>query len=93
MAPQQHEGQFLPPMSESGLPCPTSPGQALASQRRVTDEAAALLRGHRLRGHKYAMDAVLAVIARSAQGPVTIVTSDPEDISLLCGPAIEVIKV
>ncbi|PJE96378.1 DNA-binding protein [Streptomyces carminius] len=58
----------------------------------VTGQAAALLRGHRLRGHKYAIDAVLAAIARSAPGPVTVLTSDPEDISLLCGPAIEIVK-
>ncbi|MFP8883139.1 type II toxin-antitoxin system VapC family toxin [Streptomyces mangrovi] len=56
-------------------------------------QAAALLRGHHLRGHKYAIDAVLAAIARSAPGPVTVLTSDPEDISLFCGPAIEVIRV
>jgi hypothetical protein len=61
--------------------------------RNVTDQAAALLRDHRLTGHEYAIDAVLAAIARSAPGPVTVLTSDPEDISLLCGPAIEIIKV
>lgn len=59
----------------------------------ITDQAAALLRDHSLRGHKYVIDAVLAAIARSAQGPVTVLTSDTEDISLLCGPAIEVVKV
>jgi hypothetical protein len=51
------------------------------------------LRDHGLRGHKYAIDAVLAAIARSAPGPVTVLTCDTEDIGLLCGPAIEVIKV
>ncbi|MFF7309525.1 type II toxin-antitoxin system VapC family toxin [Streptomyces sp. NPDC008137] len=61
--------------------------------KSVTDQAAVLLRGHRLSGHKYAIDAVLAAIARSAPGPVTVLTSDPEDISLLCGPAIEIIKI
>jgi hypothetical protein len=61
--------------------------------KNVTDQASALLRGHRLRGHKYAIDAVLAAIARSAPGPVTVLTSDPEDISLLCGLAIQIIKV
>ncbi|MER6105690.1 PIN domain-containing protein [Streptomyces sp. NPDC001832] len=59
----------------------------------VTDQAAALLRSHRLHGHKYAIDAVLAAAARTAPGPVTVLTSDPEDISLLCGPGIEVVKV
>jgi predicted nucleic acid-binding protein len=59
----------------------------------VTDQAAALLRGHRLHGHTYAIDAVLATVARTAPGPVTVLTSDPEDIGLLCGPAVEIIKV
>lgn len=59
----------------------------------VTDKAAALLRSNRLHGHKYAIDAVLAAVAHAAHGPVTVLTSDCEDISLLCGPAIEVIKV
>jgi hypothetical protein len=58
-----------------------------------TDQAAALLRDHGLRGHTYAIDAVLAAIARSTQGPVTVLTSDTEDIGLLCGPAIEIVKV
>ncbi|MEU0372095.1 DNA-binding protein [Streptomyces sp. NPDC006283] len=59
----------------------------------ITDHAAVLLRSHRLHGHKYAIDAVLAVVARTAPGPVTVLTSDPEDLSLLCESAIEVIKV
>ena len=59
--------------------------------RDVTGRAATLLRDHRLSGH--AIDAVLATIARSAPVPVTVLTSDPEDISLLCGPGVEVIKV
>lgn len=59
----------------------------------VTHQAAVLLRNHRLHGHTYAIDAVLATVARTASEPVTVLTSDPEDISLLCGPAVEVIKV
>ncbi|MBP5863079.1 DNA-binding protein [Streptomyces sp. LBUM 1478] len=59
----------------------------------VTDRAAALLREHGLGGHKYAIDAVLSAVARSVPGPVTVLTSDPEDIGLLCGQAIEIVKV
>ncbi|GGO98715.1 DNA-binding protein [Wenjunlia tyrosinilytica] len=59
----------------------------------VTDQAAALLRGHHLSGHTNTIDTVLAAVARSAPGPVTVLASDPEDISLLCGPAVKVIKV
>ncbi|KOG21568.1 MULTISPECIES: hypothetical protein [Streptomyces] len=61
--------------------------------KAVTDEAAALLRAHHLHGHKYAIDAALAVVARNAPQPVTVLTSDPEDLTLLCGPAVEVVKV
>jgi hypothetical protein len=65
----------------------------LGVTRAVADQAVALLRTHHLHGRKYAIDAVLASIARNAIGPVTILTSDPEDLALLCGPAIEVVKV
>ncbi|MFH9731235.1 DNA-binding protein [Streptomyces sp. NPDC017260] len=58
-----------------------------------TDQAAALLRGNRLHGHKYAIDAAFAVIARTAPQPATVLTADPEDLTLLCGPAVEVVKV
>ena len=59
----------------------------------VTDHAATLLRAHRLHGHKYAIDAVLAAVARTAPPPVTVLTSDPEDLTLLCGPGVDVLKV
>jgi hypothetical protein len=59
----------------------------------VAARAAALLRSHRLHGHKYAIDAVLAVIARSAPPPVTLLTSDPEDLTLLCGPSVGIVPV
>ncbi|MFQ6226811.1 DNA-binding protein [Nocardia sp. NPDC002869] len=61
--------------------------------RTISDSAADLLRTHQLHGHKYAIDAALAAVARSAVPPVTILTSDPEDLTLLCGPGIEIIKV
>lgn len=59
----------------------------------IADRAAALLRDDRLHGHKYAIDAVLAAVARAAPHPATVLTSEPEDISLLCGPLVEVVKV
>ncbi|MBH1938154.1 DNA-binding protein [Streptomyces sp. AV19] len=59
----------------------------------ITDQAAALLRTHHLHGHKYTIDSALAAIARTAPGPVTVLTSDPEDLTLLCGPTIEITKV
>ncbi|WP_055693957.1 PIN domain-containing protein [Streptomyces prasinopilosus] len=45
--------------------------------------AAALLRAAGLRGHKYAIDAMLCATALQHPGPVTILTSDVEDIGLL----------
>lgn len=61
--------------------------------REVVSEAAALLRSHRLHGHKYAIDAAFAVIARNSPEPSTVLTSDPEDLTLLCGPSVEIVKV
>ena len=61
--------------------------------KRLAGEATTILRTHHLRGHKYAIDAVLAAVARTTPGPVTVLTSDPEDLTLLCGPAVEIIKV
>jgi len=61
--------------------------------KEVTFQAAALLRTHNLHGHKYAIDAAFAVIARTATRPCTVLTSDPEDLTLLCGPTVEVLKV
>ncbi|MFE5485857.1 DNA-binding protein [Streptomyces sp. NPDC056527] len=61
--------------------------------KEIADQAAALLRTHHLHGHKHAIDAALAAIARNAPQPVTVLTSDPEDLTLLCGPSVEVVKV
>lgn len=61
--------------------------------KEITDRASVLLRTHRLHGHKYAIGAALAAIAREAPQPVTVLTSDPEDLTLLCGPSVEVVKV
>ncbi|WP_042364952.1 DNA-binding protein [Streptacidiphilus neutrinimicus] len=55
--------------------------------------SAGLLRTHGLRGRKYASDAVLAAAALAASKPVTVLTSDPEDLTLLCGPGVEIVKV
>ncbi|WP_406382046.1 hypothetical protein [Streptomyces sp. NBC_01618] len=61
--------------------------------KEIVGRAAALLRAHHLHGHKYAIDAAFAVIAGVAPRPVTVLTSDPEDLTLLCGPAVEIVKV
>ncbi|MFC9703236.1 PIN domain-containing protein [Streptomyces sp. NPDC056943] len=54
----------------------------------VTDSlarrAAALLAENGLHGHKYAIDAMVAATALAAPGPVTVLTSDPDDLAVLC---------
>ena len=59
--------------------------------KELTAQAAVLLRDQRLQGHKYAIGAVLAAIARSSPAPVTLATSDPDDLAQLCGPAVEIV--
>ncbi|WP_335933670.1 PIN domain-containing protein [Streptomyces sp. PTD5-9] len=51
----------------------------------VADEAIGLLRATGLHGHKYAIDAALAVIAGRQAGRVVVFTSDEDDMGKLCG--------
>lgn len=46
-----------------------------------------------LHGHKYALDAIVAATALTSPAPTTVLTSGPEDLLMLCGPSIRVIKV
>ncbi|WP_432059454.1 PIN domain-containing protein [Streptomyces sp. S1] len=46
-----------------------------------------------LHGHKYAIDAVLAVVARAQTGDVTVFTSDVDDLEKLVPDRIVVVKV
>jgi hypothetical protein len=55
--------------------------------------ATALLAEAGLHGHRHAIDALLSATALAAPGPVTVLTSDPEDIATLCGRNVTVIKV
>lgn len=63
----------------------------------VTEEiahaATDLLREAGLHGHKHAIDAMLAATALAAPGPVTVLTSDPEDLTALCGTRLAAVKV
>ncbi len=53
--------------------------------------AAKLLMDAGLHGHKYAIDATVAVTALSQPGPVAVLTSDVDDMTKLCGRRINVI--
>ncbi|NGO09320.1 PIN domain-containing protein [Streptomyces sp. HC44] len=59
----------------------------------IARHAGTLLAGAGLHGHKYAIDAILSATALAAHTPVTVLTSDPEDLTALCGGRVTVIKV
>jgi predicted nucleic acid-binding protein len=65
--------------------------------RPVTEDiarrAATLLGDAGLHGHKHAIDAMLAATALTSSGPVTVLTSDPEDLLALCGERVTLIKI
>ncbi|MFC5953809.1 type II toxin-antitoxin system VapC family toxin [Streptomyces pratens] len=59
----------------------------------IARRASKLLAAACLHGHKYALDAIVAATAMASPSPVTILTSDPEDLLMLCGTGIRVIKI
>ena len=59
----------------------------------IAKQAGVLLERARCHGHKYAIDAMLAATALAARGPTTVLTSDPDDIAMLCGDLVTVVKV
>jgi predicted nucleic acid-binding protein len=58
----------------------------------VAREAIGLLKDAGLHGHKYAIDAALAAVALRQHGPVTVFTSDEDDMRKLCGPRAVIMK-
>lgn len=56
----------------------------------IAKEAIALLKEAGLHGHKYAIDAALAAVALRQPGPVTVFTSDEDDLRKLCGDRVVV---
>lgn len=59
----------------------------------IARKAAKLLKLVGRHGHRYAIDAILAATALAASGPTTVLTSDPDDLSALCGDQVTVVKV
>ncbi|NEC91270.1 PIN domain-containing protein [Streptomyces sp. SID12501] len=59
----------------------------------IAHHASKLLAAAGLHGHKYALDAIVAATALASPAPVTVLTSDPEDLGVLCGTGARVIKV
>jgi predicted nucleic acid-binding protein len=59
----------------------------------IARRATAILAEAGLHGHRHAIDAMLSATALAAPGPVTVLTSDPEDIATLCGRNVTIIKI
>ncbi|MFH8497639.1 hypothetical protein [Streptomyces coeruleorubidus] len=59
--------------------------------REVADAAVILLQDTGLHGHKYAIDAALAVIAGRQPGGVVLFTSGEDDMGKLCSPGVKVV--
>lgn len=60
---------------------------------QIARQAAALLAESRLHGHRHAIDAMVAATARAASGPTIVLTSDPDDLTRLCGDTATVVSV
>ena len=58
----------------------------------VARAASKLLVAHRLHGHQHAIDAMVAATALAAPAPRILLTSDPEDLAMLCGKNVRVVK-
>ncbi|MER5477949.1 hypothetical protein ABT026_13390 [Streptomyces sp. NPDC002734] len=58
----------------------------------IAKEAINLLKEAGLHGHKYAVDAALAAVALRQPGPVTIFTSDEDDMRKLCADRVLIVK-
>lgn len=59
----------------------------------IARHASKLLASAGLHGHKYALDAIVSATALASPAPVTVLTSDPQDRLILCGPGPRVVKV
>jgi predicted nucleic acid-binding protein len=59
----------------------------------IARSAAALLGETNRHGHQHAIDAMVSATALAAPGPVTVLTSDPADLIVLCGSRVTVIGI
>ncbi|MFF3621262.1 type II toxin-antitoxin system VapC family toxin [Streptomyces sp. NPDC002467] len=65
----------------------------VAPSEAIARHASKLLAAAGLHGHKYALDAIVAATALDQPGPVTVLTSDPEDLSVLCAGRIRIVRI
>jgi hypothetical protein len=59
----------------------------------IARHASELLATAGLHGHKYALGAVVTATALTSPATVAVLTPDPEDLRMLCGPGVRVIKI
>ena len=59
----------------------------------IARAASKLLATYGLHGHRHAIDAMVAATALAATAPTILLTSDPEDLAMLCGEHIRIVKV
>ncbi|RAY11776.1 hypothetical protein DPM19_27720 [Actinomadura craniellae] len=64
-----------------------------AVTEQIAHRASRLLAGASLHGHKYAIDALVAATALLAPGPAVILSSDPEDLTVLTQGRVRIVKV
>lgn len=58
----------------------------------IARAASRLLAAHGRHGHQHAIDAIVAATALAAPPPRILLTSDPADLTLLCGQTVRVVK-
>jgi predicted nucleic acid-binding protein len=65
----------------------------IAPTEAIARHASRLLAAARLHGHRYALDAIVAATALASPSPVTVLTSDPEDIGRLVDSRVAVVAI
>lgn len=59
----------------------------------IARAASRLLAARGLHGHRYAIDAMVAATALAAAAPRIVLTSDPHDLTKLCGNSVRVVRI
>ncbi|MFD3677894.1 type II toxin-antitoxin system VapC family toxin [Streptomyces sp. NPDC058613] len=82
-----------PRVSQARFDFAVSRVNVVAPTEAIARRASRLLADAGLHGHKYALDALVAATALDLPGPATVLTSDPEDLSVLCGDRVRVVRI
>jgi predicted nucleic acid-binding protein len=59
----------------------------------IARAASKLLAAHSLGGHQHAIDAMVAATALASTAPRILLTSDPQDLTTLCGAGVRIVKI